>query len=57
MVMSQALLIAVGVDWDRRRQILAVEMAIRESRNGIGRIEPFGVRSLEGPGGAKRTSC
>lgn len=31
-VMSQAVLIAVGIDWDGRRQILAVEMANRESR-------------------------
>jgi len=30
--MSQAL-IAVGIDWDGRRQILAVEMANRESRS------------------------
>ena len=27
--MSQAVLIAVGIDWDGRREILAVEMAIR----------------------------
>ena len=32
-VMSQAVLIAVGVDWDGRRQILAVKMANRESRS------------------------
>jgi len=32
-VMSQAVLIAVGIDWDGRRQILAVEMAHRESRS------------------------
>ena len=31
--MSQAVLIAVGIDWDGRRQILAVEMAHRESRS------------------------
>ncbi len=30
-VTSQAVLIAVGIDWDGRRQILAVEMANRES--------------------------
>lgn len=30
-VMSQAVLIAIGIDWDGRRQILAVEMANRES--------------------------
>src|SRR3546814_3877711 len=28
---SQAVLIAIGIDWDGRRQILAVEMANRES--------------------------
>src|SRR5689334_2014709 len=32
-VMSQAVLIAIGVDWDGRRQILAVDMANRESRS------------------------
>ncbi len=32
-VTSQAVLIAVGVDWDGRRQILAVDMAGRESRS------------------------
>ena len=30
-VMSQAVLIAIGIDWDGRRQVLAVEMANRES--------------------------
>jgi putative transposase len=32
-VASQAVLIAVGIDWDGRRQILAVDMANRESRS------------------------
>src|SRR5215210_2887386 len=32
-VTSQAVLIAVGIDWDGWRQILAVEMANRESRS------------------------
>ena len=31
-VMSQAVLIAIGIDWDGSRQILAVDMANRESR-------------------------
>jgi putative transposase len=31
-VVSQAVMIALGIDWDGRRQILAVEMASRESR-------------------------
>src|SRR3954452_8420015 len=30
---SQAVLIAIGIDWDGRRQILAIEMANRESRS------------------------
>ena len=30
---SQAVLIAVGIDWDGRRQILGVEMANRESQS------------------------
>lgn len=32
-VMAQAVLVAVGIDWDGRRQILGVEMANRESRS------------------------
>ncbi len=50
-VASQAVLIAVGIDWDGRRQILAVDMANRESssswkdfllglrRRGLGGVE------------------
>jgi putative transposase len=30
-ITSQAVLIAIGIDWDGRRQVLAVEMANRES--------------------------
>lgn len=32
-VVSQAVMIAVGIDWDGRRQILGVELANRESRS------------------------
>jgi transposase-like protein len=32
-VMSQVVLIAIGIDWDGRRQILAVEMANQKSRS------------------------
>ena len=32
-ISSQAVLIAIGVDWDGRRQVLAVELASRESRS------------------------
>jgi putative transposase len=32
-MMSQAVLIAIGVDWDGRRQVLAVNRANRESRS------------------------
>src|SRR5918999_5944777 len=31
-IVSQAVLIAVGIDWDGRRQVLAVELANRGSR-------------------------
>jgi hypothetical protein len=30
---SQAVLIAIGIDWDGRRQVVAVELANRESRS------------------------
>ena len=32
-IVSQAVLIAIGIDWDGRRQILRVELANRESRS------------------------
>ena len=32
-IVSQAVLIAVAVDWEGRRQILAVDLANRESRS------------------------
>jgi transposase-like protein len=32
-VASQAVLIAIGIDWDGRRQILAIDMANRESHS------------------------
>jgi len=32
-IVSQAVLVAVGIDWDGRRQILGVELASRESRS------------------------
>ena len=32
-IASQAVLIAIGIDWDGRRQVLAVEFANRESRS------------------------
>jgi putative transposase len=32
-ILSQAVLVAIGVDWEGRRQVLGVEMANRESRS------------------------
>jgi hypothetical protein len=32
-IVSQAMLVAIGIDWDGRRQVLAVELAHRESRS------------------------
>ena len=32
-IVSQAVMIAIGIDWDGRRQVLAVELANRESRS------------------------
>jgi hypothetical protein len=32
-IASQAVLIAIGIDWDGRRQVLAVELANRETRS------------------------
>ncbi|MET3588606.1 transposase-like protein [Pseudorhizobium tarimense] len=49
--MSQAVLAALGIDWDGRRQILAVEMAYRESRSAwrdflVG-LKARGLRGVE----------
>ncbi|GEC39037.1 hypothetical protein EME01_31090 [Sinorhizobium meliloti] len=50
-VMSQAVLIAVGIDWDGRRQILSVEMAGRESRSDwkdfLVRLKGRGLKGVE----------
>ena len=35
-ISSHAVLIAIGIDWDGRRQVLAVELANRESRSSGG---------------------
>src|SRR3546814_3010163 len=32
-IVSQAVLVAIGVDWEGRRQVLAVDLADRESRS------------------------
>ena len=32
-ITSQAVMIAIGIDWDGRRQVLGVELANRESRS------------------------
>lgn len=49
--MSQAVLIAVGIDWDGRRQILAVDMANRESRSAwkdfLVALKARGLRGVE----------
>src|SRR6516162_10276101 len=49
-IASQAVLVAIGVDWEGRRQVLAVELANRESRSswrdfllGLKRRGLFGV--------------
>ena len=48
---SQAVLIAVGIDWDGRRQILSVEMAGRESRSAwkdfLVRLKERGLKGVE----------
>jgi putative transposase len=50
-VMSQAVLIAIGIDWDGRRQILAVEIANREStttwKDFLLRLRERGLHGVE----------
>lgn len=50
-VRSQAVLIAIGIDWDGRRQILAVEIANRESttpwKDFLLRLQTRGLHGVE----------
>jgi len=50
-IRSRAVLVAIGVDWDGRRQVLAVELANRESRNSwkdfLGRLKERGLAGVE----------
>src|SRR5262245_38197083 len=48
-IASQAVLIAIGVDWEGRRQVLAVELANRESRSSWKEfLEGLKARGLHG---------
>src|SRR2546429_6501627 len=50
-ITSQAVLIAIGIDWDGRRQVLAVELAQRQSRASWGefplRLQARGLPCVE----------
>ena len=50
-IASQAVLIAIGIDWDGRRQVLAVELANRESRSSwrdfLLRLKARGLHGIE----------
>src|SRR5436309_8078686 len=50
-IVSQAVLIAIGIDWDGRRQVVAVELANRESRSSwrdfLLRLKPRGLHGVE----------
>src|SRR5262249_58127967 len=48
-ITSQAVLIAIGVDWEGRRQVLAVDLANRESRSSWKEfLEGLKARGLHG---------
>lgn len=52
-IRSRAVLVAIGIDWDGRRQILAVELANRESATSwreflVGLKHIMGVRRAYG---------
>lgn len=61
-IASQAVMIAIGIDWDGRRQVLGVELANRESRSSwrdflrLGRQLPA-CRDRRGPTEAVRRAC
>lgn len=50
-ITSQAVLIAIGIDWDGRRQVLGVELANRESqsnwRDFLLRLRERGLAGVE----------
>src|SRR2546423_8975915 len=50
-IVSQAVLIAIGIDWDGRRQVLAVELSNRESRSSwrdfLLRLQAPGLHGVE----------
>src|SRR5438309_466902 len=50
-IVSQAVLIAIGIDWDGRRQVLAVELSNRESRSSwrdfLLRLKARGLHGVE----------
>jgi putative transposase len=50
-ILSHAVLIAIGIDWDGRRQVLAVELANRESRSSwrdfLRALEARGLHGVE----------
>src|ERR1700735_3858743 len=46
-IVSHAVLIAIGIDWDGRRQILGVELANRESRSSWSGLKVRGLNGVE----------
>ena len=56
-ISSQAVLIAIGIDWDGRRQVLAVELANRESRSSwrdfLLALKTRGLNGVEFRGGRR----
>jgi putative transposase len=45
-IASQAVLIAISIDWDGRRQVLAVELANRENRSMFSSTQPVSLGYL-----------
>jgi hypothetical protein len=56
-IASQAVLIAIGIDWDGRRQVLAAELANRESRSSwrdfLLALKTRGLNGVEFRGGRR----
>ena len=51
MIRTEAIQVAIGINWDGRRSVLAVELANRESRNSwpdfLSRLRNRGLRGVE----------
>ena len=47
-IRSRAVLVAIGIDWEGRRQVLAVELANRRERHRVARLPDWSQATRPG---------